>query len=106
MRAKWAKQAHHRMNAAVREMNKVLQEDELWKGRFYIHEKFIIEIYTFDDHSGGELTIMYEMRDRKTGKTKLICLNNYNYDYHLWLEMNNFIVDYVDVWSENPRPHV
>lgn len=83
--------------------NKNLREDELWRGRFYIHQERIYQYHTFDDGSGGILSIIFSLNDRKTGMSKEVSFSNYDY-YHLWEEMNDFVIYDVDVWHENPRP--
>ena len=103
MKFKWIKRDQKKVNKWVRAFNQKLREDELWRGRFYVHQERIYHYHTFDDGSGGILGIAFSLNDRKTGMSKEVYFSNYNY-FHLGLAMNNFIVHDVDVWHENPRP--
>lgn len=105
MRIKWAKHAHHRMLKFMRGMNANIYNDNLWLGRFTIQEHRILAIHAFEDGSGGYLVIEYKLFDKKTGKVKYVCCDNYNY-HRLWWEMNTFIVEDVAVWQEHPRPTI
>lgn len=101
-----AKVHQRRMNKYMRDLNNNIKNDELWQGRFYIHQiGRQREIYA--DHSGMELWVTLEMVDRKTGRTKQIVdtVNHWTFfGNNLWWEMNNFIVDDVKAWLEDPRP--
>lgn len=103
MKFKWIKSDQKKVNKWVRAFNQKLREDELWRGRFYIHQERIYLYHTFEDGSGGILGIAFSLNDRKTGMSKEVHFSNYNY-FHLGLAMNNFIIHNVDVWHENPRP--
>ena len=103
MKFKWIKRDQKKINKWVRVFNKNLREDELWRGRFYIHQKCIYEYHTFADGSGGILGIAFSLNDRKTGMSKEVYFSNYDY-HHLGIEMNDFIINDVKVWNENPRP--
>lgn len=95
-----------RMNKAMRDLNKNIEKDELWHGRFYVHQ-VARQRQVYEDGSGMELWVTLELVDRKTGRTRQM-LDTVNYwtsfCSRLWWEMNSFIVKDVDVWSENPRP--
>ena len=98
MKFKQRKQAQRKINSHVRALNKNLQEDNLWRGRFVIRqEKANWE--SFDDHSGGILQVKINIRDKKTGLTKVEYINNYNYKYKLWLFANDFICKDSGVWD-------
>ena len=105
MKFKWIKRDQKKINKWVRAFNKNLREGELWRGRFYIQQERIYLYHTFDDGSGGILGIAFSLNDRKTGMSKEVYFSNYDY-YHLWEEMNDFIINDVDVWHENPRPGI
>lgn len=100
-----AKTHQRRMNKYMRELNNNIKNDELWQGRFYIHQiGRQREVYA--DHSGMTLWVTLEMVDRKTGHIKQILdtVNHWTFGNSLWLEMNSFIVDVCQVWQEDPRP--
>lgn len=60
--------------------------------------------------SGINDAFLFEMYDKKTGKKRL---SNGWYSYFalktfngLAWDLNNFIVEYVKVWQEDPRPNI
>lgn len=95
------------MNKIVRELNKNIQNDELWQGRFYVRQVHS-EFSVYEDKSGAELWVVLEFVDRKTGLKKVMfdTVNHWRHwnAWRLFREMNDFIVEDVKVWSENPRP--
>lgn len=101
------KKHQRKMNKLVRDLNKNIELDNLWRGRFYIRQ-VATQWYQYSDKSGYELWVVLELRDRKTGKAKQIAetVNHWNmwHGSKLFWEMNTFIVEDVDVWSEDPRP--
>lgn len=104
--SKNAKVHQRRMNRAMRELNKTIENDSLWRGRFYVHQ-IARQRQVYEDGSGMELWVTLELVDRKTGRTKQM-LETVNYwtsfCSRLFWEMNSFIVEDVNVWAEDPRP--
>lgn len=104
--SKNAKVHQRRMNRAMRELNKNIENDSLWRGRFYVHQ-VARQRYVYEDGSGMELWVTLEFVDRKTGRTKqLLETVNYwtSFCSRLFWEANTFIVEDVNVWAEDPRP--
>lgn len=104
--SKNAKAHQRRMNRAMRELNKNIENDSLWRGRFYVHQ-IARQRYVYEDGSGMELWVTLEFVDRKTGRTKqLLETVNYwtSFCSRLFWEANTFIVEDVNVWAEDPRP--
>ena len=103
------KKQQRKMNQLVRTMNKNIENDELWKGRFYCHQVHYAPFYTYEDKSGSVLFVTLEFVDRKTGKTMLSAddVSSWRHinEYHLWEKMNYFITTWCKVWEENPRPN-
>lgn len=97
------KKRQRRINAIIRQMNRAIWEDELWKGRFYarqVDRRFYVE----DDYLYGMIQI--ELVDRETGKcvTHYFRLSEFTYSsWHLWEAMNDFIVVHCHVWETEPR---
>jgi hypothetical protein len=90
----------------MRELNKNIENDSLWCGRFYVHQ-IARQRYVYEDGSGMELWVTLEFVDRKTGRTKqLLETVNYwtSFCSRLFWEANTFIVEDVNVWAEDPRP--
>ena len=87
------------MNKFMRGMNKSLEKDNLWRGRFFVRQ---VDRYfeKFEDGSGGQLHVTLMFCDKKTKKTKKIreSVNRLCGFGHLFWEMNSFIVEYLDVW--------
>ena len=98
MRDKQRKKAQSFINHTIRDMNKNLAEDNLWRGRFYAHQ-VDANWDRFDDGSGGILSVWVEARDKKTGVYYGFRINNYYPGWTLWEEMNKFIVEYSHVWD-------
>lgn len=101
------RQRHQRaINDIVRQINKNVYNDPLWKGRFYVRQK-AAQWFMYEDKSGAELWVVLELIDRKTGFSRIIAdtVNHWRYfnGSHMWQEMNNFIID-SGVWEEDPRP--
>jgi hypothetical protein len=90
------------INQVVRKVNKLIEEDEKWQGRFYIHQtgaKWMV-----DEDGVGYFRVRLEFCDRKTNITHVIWSNvNHlrwiNNSALLW-EMNDFIVNKVKYWEE------
>lgn len=101
MKYKWLKKEQKKFSASIKALNKNIYDDSLWKGRFtcrQVNRNF----FCYDDNSGGEITYAVALYDKQTKKKHIIYVNNYNYHYQLWREMNDFIVEYCRVWEEHP----
>lgn len=109
MMYKQRKKAQRRMNHRVRMLNKNIQEDNLWKGRFEVRQKDA-RWDEFVDGSGGELFVTLRFYDKKTGYYKdaamdmLYPCEHEFFNYRLFLVMNEFIINDCGVWDENPGP--
>ena len=95
------------MNKLVRDVNKVIQKDELWQGRFYARQSQAYW-YVYEDKSGAELLVFIQFIDKKTGLTyeTAATVNEWRHlnNFKMFSAMNDFIVHYVDVWNERPAP--
>ncbi len=103
MKFKWIKKEQRKINHYVRAFNKILQEDELWRGRFYVKQEEVRRYITFEDGSGGEIIASFSFRDKKTGIMRIAYFTNYDF-HNIARVMNDFIIKDVDVWHETPRP--
>ena len=96
------------VNRIVRELNKSIENDNLWRGRFICRQK---EAYfvTYADRSGATLMVRLQFYDKKTGLTRddyfdfSATLTSVFGQSHLYLAMNDFIVNTCDVWRKE-RP--
>lgn len=106
------KKNQRRANTIIKNWNTSLAEDELFLGRFYLNQ-IKREVYRFEDGSGAEIYFTFEIVDKKTGIRKVQSLSNYELHisdekhsyggWKLWSFINNFIVEDVRVWNEEPR---
>ena len=105
MAKRGARKLQRRVNAVVRRQNKALEEDNLWCGRFVVRQKQAV-IHEYSDKSGWYGRFVMRIYDKKTGLYKEECFNNYELEHgwHLWCFVNDFIVQDVKVWEENPSP--
>lgn len=102
------KKIQRHINKKVRELNKSIEKDDLWLGRFYCHQKSIRFVIS-DDHTRLCARVEIEFVDRKTGKF----ISHYFYkedfmgvNWKLFEAMNNFIIEDCKVWNEVPRPSI
>lgn len=100
------KKIQRHFNKIIRDLNKSIERDELWLGRFYAHQKFA-GFYTENDYTYAKVEI--EFVDRKTGITHTQWFHKEDFmgsTWKIWCAMNDFIVKVVDVWHEDPRPSI
>ena len=98
MKNKIRKREQRKINCYVRMLNKNILNDNLWRGRFTMHQ--IQDFWeAFDDGSGGVLTVVLEIRDLKTGLYQNFIIDNYDRDWKLFEKVNQFIVEYSGVWN-------
>jgi len=100
------------INYALKKINKDMANDPLWKGRFVLRSKNMF-IFEYEDHSGYYGSATIEFIDRKTNKRQTAYMSDLDITgahwgkkvgWALWVKVNDFIVDYCDVWREDPRP--
>ena len=126
MRNGAVKNFHKKIIKHLQMINDSIRKDELWLGRFEVRE--VQQFYfRFEDGSGYQAWYMLEVTDKKTGKTARKMFDTHfgvrtndeadrDLDYsnmialrffgsNLWSFVNDFIIDDVEVWEENPQPH-
>lgn len=107
MKWKFGRKAQRKMNRLVRNTNMSLYKDPLWRGRFFLQQSRV-DYYVDDDYTCVWFHLL--LHDRKTGLTKTIRMDNYDLNgfgpWILFRTINDFIVDEVKVWEENPRPSI
>lgn len=91
-------------NQYCRYVNKTMEDDPLWLGRFYISQART-KIEWFEDNSGGLMTAEIIMHDRKTGRTRHGFYSGLAMDCWFWRDFNDFIINDCKVWEENPSPY-
>lgn len=93
------KKAQKEINKMTRAMNTNILRDNLWHGRFYVHQ-VDANWERFDDGSGGCLNVWLEIRDKKTGKYHGFQISNYSWDWEIWFVINDFICNDSGVWDD------
>lgn len=107
MMYKMRKKAQKALNKRVRLMNKVIEKDDLWMGRFEVRQKdaFWNE---FSDGSGGELFATLRFYDKGSGYYKDFIVSVLYPGFgnfltaRIGITMNDFIINDCHVWEENP----
>lgn len=98
------KKVQRQVNEVFRRMNKLIENDDLWRGRFIVRQKCTYWI-NYPGSREYTLYVVYYFVDKKTGQTSKpyqdmdFCL-----DRHIAIEMNKFIVNECKVW-EKDRPY-
>ncbi len=101
-RRKMRKKAQHTINKNIRAINKSIENDNLWRGRFVMRQ-VNARWSAFEDGSGGELFATILIIDKRTGQTKTAYIDNYDHSWRYFEAMNNFIVDDCAVWEKEGR---
>ena len=91
-------------NQYCRDVNRKMEEDDLWLGRFYISQAQT-HIDWFDDNSGGIMYALIIMHDRKTGITNMKWYSGLDMEWQFWWDFNDFIIEDCKVWTEVPNPY-
>ena len=93
------------MNKLVREFNKTLEKDDLWRGRFMVQQESA-QWVRYSDGSGAELFVRLKFIDRARGRYYYATdfVNRWRgingNGYRLWEKMNWLITEHWNVWSE------
>lgn len=101
------KKHQRKLNRHVRALNKMIEEDNLWRGRFVV-QQLVSQFLRWEDKSGGQLHSRFIIGDKKTGKymeTGWLTVNEAirGRDALGW-QLNDFIGMKINVWRENPGP--
>lgn len=98
------KKHQRKVTRAIRTMNKDIEQDKLWKGRFFARTlKTSFRIYP--DKSGAVIYVFLQFCDKKTGITRAEWFDEWDImRWKMFWSMNDFIVNYCDAWrNDNPR---
>lgn len=100
-----SKRHQREINRLVRAINKNIEQDDLWSGRFVVRQVESPQWVRYDDCSGRELWVTLKFIDRCTGRYFVRCksVNHWRIfnGVNLWREMNDFIVERCKVWNED-----
>ena len=101
------KKHQRKINKCIRIMNKNMENDKLWKGRFYCRQIYSPYWERYEDRSGGIMHVHIEFCDKKTQKRWIQLFDtNDIVGWKMWMAMNDFIIKHIDVWNEEPRPSI
>ena len=109
MMYKMRKKAQKMLNKKIRLINKAIEKDNLWMGRFEIRQKDA-SWNEFSDGSGGELFATLRFYDKGSGYYKDFIVSALYPDSGIFLFanlntlINEFIINDCGVWEENPSP--
>ena len=102
------KKQQRKENKIIKKANQRMKEDSLWRGRFQIkqlrsdYRPFPKDYY---ENDYGDFYVELEFIDKKTGKTKRSWCHPLSlFENHIYVQLNDFIVVYCDVWREKPSP--
>lgn len=97
------KKVQRQVNKVFRQMNRIIENDDLWRGRFVVRQKRADWI----NYNGSReyfLYVTYEFVDKKTGQVSRPYQEiDFILDRHIGIQMNIFIINDCGVWEkENP----
>ena len=98
------KKQQRAVNRAIRAINKLIEKDPLWRGRFFIYQRQAI-YYEFEDGSGAEMIFLFEFVDKATGYRALSIADTNEAINHSGWAMSRFITEYTDAWK-NSDPYL
>ena len=109
MRDKMRKKYQNYFNKKIKQMNKGVYDDNLWKGRF-VFRQIAADWERFDDNSGGLLWVILRAYDKETDQYRDFGIETapwrVSLDWHLAMDVaNKFIVDDIDAWHEEINPY-
>ena len=101
------KKRHQReINRLVRQVNKSIEKDDLWHGRFCVKQVESPQWHVYEDKSGAEYFVHLKFIDKCTGRywvqaeTVNHWRGSFGNGWRIWDRMNWFIVEYCNVWEE------
>ena len=104
---KYSMKSHNRknhqrwFNQYCRYVNKCIEDDDLWLGRFCVMQKRTMMKW-FGDNSGGLMTAELIMLDKKTHTVRIGRYSGLDMDWKFWRDFNDFITEDCKVWEEKP----
>ena len=102
---KYSMKSHNRknhqrwFNQYCRMVNKQIENDDLWLGRFCV-KQLRSDIHWFADKSGGLMAAEILMRDKKTGKTHIGWYTGLDMGWKFWIDLNDFITLECRAWED------
>lgn len=107
-RDKLRKKYQHKLNKLIKEVNKAIENDSLWNGRFIFHIMDSV-FERFKDSSGGMLYVVIRGYDKKTKFYKDYTLSYAPYlnftNFDILHIVNKFITEDTDTWKNGNNPY-
>ena len=101
------KKRHQRaLNKLIHDVNKSIEQDDLWLGRFCIKQVKSPQWHVYEDKSGAEYFVHLKFIDKCTGRywiqaeTVNHWRGSFGNGWRIWDKMNWFIVEHCNVWDE------
>lgn len=95
------KKHQRKVTRAIRNMNKDIERDELWRGRFFART-LKTDYKIFPDKSGAVIYVLLQFCDKKTGLARTEFFDEWAImKWRMYWSMNDFIVNYCDAWKDN-----
>ena len=97
------KKVQRQVNKIFRQMNRIIENDDLWRGRFVVRQKHT-EWVNYYGSREYFLYVTYEFIDKKTGKVSRPYHDvDFAIDRRIGIYMNTFIINDCKVWEKgNP----
>ena len=90
-------------NQYCRYINKCIENDDLWLGRFCV-KQLSTSIEWVEDKSGGLMYVKLVMWDKKNDIARVNWYSGLDMDWKFWYDFNDFIINDCKVWDEDPDP--
>lgn len=88
-------------NKYCRYVNKTIENDDLWLGRFVVKQVRTLMDW-FEDGSGGLMYAELLMLDKKTNIARTGWYSGLEMDWKFWRDLNDFIIRDCKIWEEEP----
>ena len=103
------KKHQRRINKYMREINKNIYNDDLWRGRFEVRQAGTPYFHVYEDRSGADLeNVHLVVIDKATGDIYEDWDSGNSWCYFngskIWSFVNKAITEYFDVWRKGKDP--
>lgn len=103
--SQYKKSYQRKFNWYIKKINKVMENDNLWRGRFVV-KQYWTDFYKYDDNSGYNFYAAIYFVDKKTGRISNLVVDDWymllhSFTYGIVSKLNNFIINdcYEDTWA-------
>ena len=103
--SQYKKNYQRKFNWYIKKINKMMEEDNLWRGRFVV-KQYWTELYKYDDNSGYNFYAAIYFVDKKTGRISNLVVDDWymllhSMSYGIMGKLNDFITKdcFDDTWA-------